>query len=523
MVFQKAKPNLRLRDERLRRHWSQQEVADMIGATLNTVSRWERGLTDCSPYFRNKLCELFGKDARQLWLVPDLEEEEIRPALYDPVLPAARKLVGRDDLLGQLRADLCATQDGSIFALTGMPGVGKSALAVALAHDAQIQEFFYEGILWVDVGPQPNVASILSRWGAVLGIVLSEQNDLAERDAWLLALRMAIGTRRMLFIIDNVWQLADAMVLLHAGGPYCTYLVTTRFLNVALYTAGERLITVPALTGEHGLQVLERLAPAVVKAETECAQRLVHLVGGLPLALVLIGQYLRLEAHHCQPRRLHLALAWLYQPENRLQLEQPLVALARSAPEATLSLQAAIALSDRYLSEQARIALRQLAVFPAWPSTFSELAALAVTGVSVEVFDQLSDAGLLESRGLDRYSLHPCIADYALLHTENQCIEYRYVRFFSRYIEMHQDERLLLEQERTNIVAAWLFAQKHGMLLEQERIRTACSQHLDTWAQDEVLRDACLCLSPYLVALPSGNPAVCRPGQAASAFAKEQA
>jgi hypothetical protein len=299
--------------------------------------------------------------------------------------------------------------------------------------------------------------------------------------------------------------------------------VTTRFLNIALYTAGERLLTVPELTGEHGLQLLERLAPAVVKAETACAQRLVQLVGGLPLALVLIGQYLRLEAHHCQPRRLHLALAWLYQPENRLHLEQPLVALARSAPDATLSLQASIALSDQYLSEQARVALRQLAVFPAWPATFSELAALAVTGVSVEVFDQLSDAGLLESRGLDRYSLHPCIADYALLHTENQCVEYRFVRFFARFLDINQDERQLIEQERMNIVAAQLFAQKHNMLVEQERIRAVCSRYSDSWAQDDLLSDARLCLSPYLISLSSSNTAVCRFGQAASAFANEQA
>jgi transcriptional regulator with XRE-family HTH domain len=520
MIFQKAKPNLRLRDERIRRHWSQQEVADMIGATLNTVSRWERGLTDCSPYFRNKLCELFGKDARQLWLVPD-SEEEASPALYDPVLPATKKLVGRDELLAQLKEDLCAAQEGGVFALTGMPGVGKSALAVALAHDARMREFFYEGIFWVDVGPQPNLTSILSRWGALLGVAPDERGDLAERDAWLLALRMAIGTRRMFFIIDNVWQLGDAMVLLHAGGPYCTYLVTTRFINIALYTAGERMVTVPALSGEHGLQLLERLAPAVVKAEAERSQRLVQLVGGLPLALVLIGQYLRLEAHHCQPRRLHLALEWLYQPEKRLQLEQPLVALARSAPDATLSLQAAIALSDRYLQEQARLALRLLSVFPAWPNTFSEQAALAVTGASVEVFDQLSDAGLLESRGLDRYSLHPCIADYALLRTENQCAEYRFVSFFTRFLDMYQDEEQLVERERMNILAARLFARKHSMLVEQEHLMAAFSKYSDSWAQDDLVRDARLCLSPYLISV-SSTTSICCPGPATPAFANEQ-
>src|SRR5947199_6746746 len=131
----------------------------MIGATLNTVSRWERGLTDCSPYFRNKLCDLFGKDARQLCLVPDLDEEDAHPTLYDPALPAVRKLIGREDLLNELKWELCATQEGNTFALTGMPGAGKSALAIALAHDAEIRERFYDGILWVDAGPQPKILS----------------------------------------------------------------------------------------------------------------------------------------------------------------------------------------------------------------------------------------------------------------------------------------------------------------------------------------------------------------------------
>lgn len=61
-------PNHYLRDERLSRGWSQQEVADRMGTTPNTVSRWELGTTTPHPHSRAKLCELFGKSVDELGL-----------------------------------------------------------------------------------------------------------------------------------------------------------------------------------------------------------------------------------------------------------------------------------------------------------------------------------------------------------------------------------------------------------------------------------------------------------------------
>jgi transcriptional regulator with XRE-family HTH domain len=44
---------------RFQRGWTQREVAEAVGTTLANVSRWERGVTFPSPYFRQKLCEVF--------------------------------------------------------------------------------------------------------------------------------------------------------------------------------------------------------------------------------------------------------------------------------------------------------------------------------------------------------------------------------------------------------------------------------------------------------------------------------
>jgi len=62
--------NVRLRQERFRCNWRQCDVADQLGTTVITIKRWERGSYQPSPYFRAKLCALFGKSAEELGFVP---------------------------------------------------------------------------------------------------------------------------------------------------------------------------------------------------------------------------------------------------------------------------------------------------------------------------------------------------------------------------------------------------------------------------------------------------------------------
>lgn len=60
-----------LRQERIRRNWRQQDLADELGTTVTTVKRWERGSQQPSAYFCTKLCTLFGKSAEELGLLPE--------------------------------------------------------------------------------------------------------------------------------------------------------------------------------------------------------------------------------------------------------------------------------------------------------------------------------------------------------------------------------------------------------------------------------------------------------------------
>ena len=469
----KGTPNQRLKAERELRGWSQKYVADQLGADHYYLSRWERGTASPSPYYRQKLCVLFDKNAQELGLLQEKSSEHdeeasehaipsLAPAetVYDPAIPplsvGTTSLVGRDEVFSQLKERLRGGRSVGLTAINGLPGVGKTALAVTLAHDDDVLGHFQGGILWAGVGPQPNVLGLLSRWGMLLGTPAVAAARLTSIEAWSQSIRAAIGMRRMLLVIDDAWQVEEALTF-KVGGPNCAYLLTTRFPQIALQFTGEDAIAVQELGEDDGFTLLARLAPELVASNREMALTLVRATGGLPLALHLMGNYLRTQAVGGQPRRVRAAIERLLAAEQRLRLSEPQAPLERSPtlPTGTpLSLQAIINVSDQQLNALARAALRALAVFPPKPNTFSEVAAVAVCQVPAETLDTLSDAGLLESGGAGRYTLHQTIADFARVHlTETGAYE-RLAAYFADYVQEHMKDYEALEQESNNIFAA---------------------------------------------------------------------
>jgi tetratricopeptide (TPR) repeat protein/transcriptional regulator with XRE-family HTH domain len=480
------RPRLRLTEARIERQWSQQDVADRTGTTHVNVSRWERGITRPSPYFRRKLCSLFGKSEQELDLEPAPGSSITGPAappptanevLYDPAIPLqpAIHLVGRDDELAQLKQRLFAGGSIALTALNGLPGVGKTALAIELAHDHEIRAYFRDGILWAALGPEPNLPGLLSRWGALLGVSSTEMASLNNSEAWAIALHRAIGSRHMLLVIDDAWRVEDALSL-KAGGPNCAHLVTTRFPSIATAVAADGATVIQELSEDESMTLLRMLAPSVVDREEQKAHDLVHAVGGLPLALTLMGNYLRMQAYSGQSRRIDAALERLSHAEERLQISEPRGPVERhpSLPELTLlSLQSVFTVSDQQLDEQARATLYAFSVFPAKPNSFSEEAALVIANCSVDTLDTLFDAGLLESSVSGRYTLHQTIADYALARLEEAAPYERLVAYVTSFVEAHKKDYELLEQESNIIFAALEAAYELGSWAAL--IRSACA------------------------------------------------
>jgi len=473
-----------IKRERVLRGWSQTKVAQEIGTLPRNISRWERGLHAPSPYFREKLCLLFSKDAVTLGLAepydtsnPEKEMQEskgkhqVSPCLRDPLLPenvsGTKFLVGREVLLQQLIQWVSITQKSStFFALNGLPGVGKTVLALALTQQEDIQKQFAQGILWAGLGPHAQVKEHLSRWGVLLGIKAKERKNLQKIEAWNKALRLVIGERRLLIVIDDVWKIEDILAL-QVGGPNCVYLVTTRFPLLGLQVAGkERTFTIPELRQEDGLILLKYFAPNVVKQELALCRQLIQQVGVLPLALTLMGRHLQTESVLNQPPRIQKALARLQNGEQRLNISFPR-SLGDIHPnlstDTLLSLTAVIAVSEQQLDERTRKCLYALAVLPTKPASFSEGVATTVMQQPVEVLDVLYSVGLVESAGTGRYMLHQTIASYAWAKNSDEQTHLRLLEYSTVFAKTYQKDYTLLETERDVILLALQFAHSSGL------------------------------------------------------------
>jgi transcriptional regulator with XRE-family HTH domain len=125
------KPNDLLRTARENRGWKQAQVADMIGCPNSVnISRWENGMTIPNRYYRQKLCELYGKDAVHLGFVQGDDEEDLshltKPIfLFNEPLPAAEELYGRKREKETLIARTARKASTSI---TGPRRIGKTWL-----------------------------------------------------------------------------------------------------------------------------------------------------------------------------------------------------------------------------------------------------------------------------------------------------------------------------------------------------------------------------------------------------------
>lgn len=127
------------------------------------------------------------------------------------------------DALRDMLLDARGDAVGITTAFTGSGGMGKTTLALALAHDQRIQSAFYGGQLLIELGQQPNLLLVLR---AALHDLTGENSDAETVKQATDKLAAAIADRRVLLVIDGVWNWLHLDPFMQ-GGPKCARLVTS--------------------------------------------------------------------------------------------------------------------------------------------------------------------------------------------------------------------------------------------------------------------------------------------------------
>ncbi|MBF8193189.1 tetratricopeptide repeat protein [Nonomuraea sp. K274] len=283
-----------------------------------------------------------------------------------------------------------------VVAISGKPGVGKTALAVHTSH--LIADQFPDGQLFADLhgaaSPTIHPKQVLERFLRALGMPGTEIPDGLEERAEVY--RTMLSSRRMLIVLDDVGTESQVLPLV-PGYPGCAVIVTSRSRLVGL--PGAMPVEIKTFDSQQSINLLKRIAgSARIQAGPEPAAALAQLCGHLPLALRIAGARLAARPN------------WTID-----HLVERLADEARRLDElryGEMGIRASLALTYESMSEPARRLLRRLAILDFTHYSGWTAAALLDVPLSAaeDLLDDLSDAQLIEisdtEDGQARYHLH---------------------------------------------------------------------------------------------------------------------
>ncbi|MER6162102.1 BTAD domain-containing putative transcriptional regulator [Streptomyces sp. NPDC001868] len=334
-------------------------------------------------------------------LAPEPAAAPVRPAQLPATVP---DFTGRASFVGDLSKVLAEASGAegqvmAVSALAGIGGVGKTTLAVHVAHRARSD--FPDGQLYVDLqgaGSRPaEPETVLGSFLRALGTADSAIPDSLEERAALY--RSVLDGRRVLVLLDNARDAAQVRPLL-PGTAGCAALVTARVRMVDL--AGAHLVDLDVMSPDEALQLFTKIVGEErVAAERKAALDVVAACGFLPLAI-------RIAASRLAARRtwtVSVLAAKLADERRRLDELQA----------GDLAVKATFELGYGQLEPAQARAFRLLGL--ADGPDISLAAAAAVLDLPPEdaedVLEILVDTSLLESAAPGRYRFHDLVRLYA--------------------------------------------------------------------------------------------------------------
>ncbi|WP_406115697.1 AfsR/SARP family transcriptional regulator [Kitasatospora purpeofusca] len=295
----------------------------------------------------------------------------------------------------------------SVLVITGIPGGGKSTLAVRWSHRAR--EHFPDGQLFADLhgwspaGPQDPHA-VLGAFLRALGVPAEDVPGRLDEAAALY--RTTLAGRRVLIVLDNALDAEQVRPLL-PGTAGCAVVVTSRdrLTGLVVREGAERIELVDFSPAE-GRALLHRVLGADrVAAHEHAVARLLDACGHLPLAVGLAVARLRDRPQH----DLTGLAAELATEDTRLDV------LDADGDGPSVRLRTVFALSYRALDESAARLFRLLAVSPAidLSAPVAEVVGGQDTAESARLLRRLANSHLLTEHAAGRYRFHDLVRLFA--------------------------------------------------------------------------------------------------------------
>ncbi|WP_246606876.1 ATP-binding protein [Paractinoplanes toevensis] len=377
-------------------------IKELSGLSLRALAR-EAGLSSSSlsRYLTGRLvppweavvalCRVVRRDPRPLRAIwTEATQAGPAPAPRRNDLPADLfDFTGREEESAQVE-ELLRTV-GAV-AVDGMAGVGKTSLALHVAH--RLAPSFPDGGLYLDLqgftpGQEPlEPQAALARLLAGLDVTHLPAGTAERAALW----RSELSRRRALVLLDNAADADQARPLLPGAGPSAV-LITSRNRLVSL--DGVPPVTLTPLGDDDAARLFGRaagLAPAPAgrdaDAEGAAVEQVLRLCGGLPLALRMAGARLRHRP------------GWT------------VAVLAERLRDSAGRFDAVFGMSLQQLDPAQRRLFRLLGVLPGADFDAGVAAALDDQPVD-DLLDELVDAHLLQETAPGRYRMHDLIRRYA--------------------------------------------------------------------------------------------------------------